>query len=98
LQLEHRLALQVALEDERPAVGSARVQLVEGEPEPAEVLLPHRGDDVEPFCQLVGAVEDASERADAPPLPGSRTARRRCLAVACADAASLLPAAEDARL
>ena len=40
LQLEHRLAAEVALERERLAVWAARVQLVEREPEPAQVLLP----------------------------------------------------------
>jgi hypothetical protein len=84
LQLEHRLASQVAIEHKPPAVCSSRVPLVEGELEPAHVLLPHGGDDVEPVCELGRAVEDSTERADddvGHSLPVERLQQRVLLAV-----------------
>ena len=66
-QLEQRLPRQVALEDERPSVRAARVQIVECEAEPAQGLLAQGGDDVEAVCELVRAMENATEAAAHPP-------------------------------
>ena len=62
LQLDKRL-LEVA-EVECLAVGAAGVQVVERLLEADEVLLAHRGGDVDPVGQLAGAVDDAGEGTD----------------------------------
>ena len=77
-----------------PAVRSARVQVVERELEPAQVLLPHRRDDVEAVCQLVGAVEDPAEAADddvGHPLPLERLQERVRIEVDRRPSAAALP-------
>jgi excisionase family DNA binding protein len=61
-ELDHRL-LEVA-EVERRSVGAACVEILERLVEPDEILLAHRGGDVDPLSQLARAADDAGEGAD----------------------------------
>src|SRR5207248_2171443 len=54
----------VALELWGLAVAATSVQVLEREPEPAEVLLPSRGHEVHALGDFVGAVDHPSQRPD----------------------------------
>ena len=63
-RLEFDHGLVEAAEVERLAVDAARVEVFERASRRIEVLLAHRGGDVDPVGQLAGAVHDAGEGAD----------------------------------
>lgn len=63
-QIQHRIAGEVLLEVELGLVPSPGVQVVKSEPEPPEVLLARRRDDVDPVGDFAAAVDHTTEGAD----------------------------------